>query len=80
MLIDHPMVYCAHCGAEQRQSLIIAPPPTATVCLVCRGAVALVGGLWMLRLSELSPEAAGVGLIRAALMQAAPTPRPTGHN
>jgi len=68
-LAEHPPVLCAHCGATQQKSLVIAQPPTPTVCLSCGGGVVLGGPIWMERLSELSPEAHALAVIRLALSQ-----------
>jgi tRNA G26 N,N-dimethylase Trm1 len=78
-VVEHPPFFCAHCGAAQTKSLIVASPPTPTVCMACNGAVVLIGPIWMPRLSELSPEAHAVGVIRMALSQVRPALQRTGR-
>lgn len=75
-LAEHQAVFCAHCGHPQAKSLILAPPPTPTVCMNCNGAVVLGGPLWLERMSELSPEAHALGIIRMALAQSNVRPTP----
>lgn len=74
--IEHPPLFCAHCGSAQTKSLVIAPPPTPTVCLSCGGAVMIGGPIWLEKLSELSPAAHAVSIIRLALQQSQGIPRP----
>ena len=69
--IKHAPLLCAWCGSEQQESVIAAPPPTPTVCRSCGQAVMLRGPIWMERLSELDPMAAGLGMIRMAMRGAA---------
>lgn len=68
-LVEHGPLFCAHCGEAQTKSLVLAPPPTPTVCLNCGGAVVLKGLIWLERMSELSPEAHALSVIRLALQQ-----------
>jgi tRNA G26 N,N-dimethylase Trm1 len=78
-IVEHQALFCAHCGAAQTKSLVVASPPTPTVCMTCGGAVVLIGPIWMTRLSELSPEAHAVGVIRMALSQVRPALQRTGR-
>jgi tRNA G26 N,N-dimethylase Trm1 len=71
-LVEHPPLLCAHCGAAQARSLVLAHPPTPTVCLSCGGAVVLKGPIWLEQMSELSPEAHALSVIRLALQQSRP--------
>lgn len=71
-LVEHPPMLCAHCGAAQGKSVVIAPPPTPTVCMSCNGGVVLCGPIWLERMSELSPEAHALTLIRLALSRVQP--------
>jgi hypothetical protein len=74
-MAEHEPVFCAHCGAVQKKSLILANPPTPTVCMTCGGAVVLGGALFMERMSELSPEAHALSVIRLALSQVRARPK-----
>lgn len=74
-VVEHPPLLCAHCGEAQTKSLILAQPPTPTVCMHCDGAVILRGPLWLEQLSELHPEAHGLTVIRLALQQSIRSPR-----
>jgi tRNA G26 N,N-dimethylase Trm1 len=70
-LLDHPPLYCAHCGEQQTRSIVMQSPPAPTVCMACGRAVKLAGPLWLERLSELAPEAAQLQPIRTMAIRMA---------
>lgn len=69
-VVEHPSVYCPHCGASQTKSLLLTQAPAPpTICLSCKGPVRLTGPLWMDKMSELEPDAAIVPTLRVVLAQ-----------